>query len=158
MKIFRKAMLSFILVFCATLGLFSGCSDPLANLKISLSGDSLVSQDDVYHLTLTKDDNNPELGSATVTAEVEGIQGDLLSAVEWSYDKNFLSIEYKNSDKTEVVITAINPTKVGTVVNVYSVETKNVSCQIVVDILVKPLKATAKADLSQFGIDRKSVV
>lgn len=152
MKNFRKVMFSLLFVFCATLGLFTGCGDPLANLKVSLNGDSLVLQDDVYHLTLVKDTDNPDLSSAYITAEVEGVQGDLLSAVEWSYDKNFLSIEYENSDKTEVTLTAINPTKVGTVVTVYSVETKKAFCQIVVDIMVKPVSASAKADLSQFGI------
>ena len=152
MKSLHKVLCSLLLVFGCTLGMFAGCGDPLANLKVNLSGDTLTVQDDVYYLTLIKDLEDESLGTATITAEVEGVKGDLLSGVEWRYDKNFLTITPQNSDKTEVEITALNPTNVGTVVNVYSVETEKASCKLVVNIVVKPQSATPKASLSTFGI------
>ena len=152
MKKLRLYLCSMLVMLCGTLGLLAGCSDPLANLKVTLDGELLTFSEDVYHLTLVKDANDATLAEATVEAIVEGVSGDVLDGVEWKYDSYFLSIVPSEENGNIAVISGLKPTTNGTIVTVCSVESEKIFAKLIVDVEVKPTKASLAANMASFGI------
>ena len=145
------------IVFC-TAGLFAGCGDPYANLRVRLSGDNLVqsSEENIYNLTLTKVDTDEDASWTTVVdVTLEGLDKGMLSSVIWNYDARYLNIEYLNNERTSARITGVTSTDVGspTVVEVISEETSTVSAKINVTNIVEPKSVIGtRFNTGEFGI------
>ena len=93
MKKLHYILSCFLVMLVSTVCLFAGCDNPLDNLKIKLTGDSLVAreQDNVFDLTLTKiESEDDETWSALVNVEVEGLTSDMRKAVVWNYNAKFI--------------------------------------------------------------------
>ena len=166
----RSVFCSLLLVFGCTLGLLAGCGDPLANVRITLEGTNVVEQDGMYYVNLVQDESlnvptTPEEGGAgtetpevvdtnvaTITAIVEGVSGDIQDSVVWNYDSKFLAITYLNDKHTEATISGLNPTTVGTVVTISSIESQDIYATLIVNITVKPQGATLASNMTDFGI------
>ena len=83
----RYAFCCLIAIIFCTAGLFAGCGDPYANLRVRLTGDDLVQTqtENEYDLTLTKhNDETDATWSTIVNVSLEGLDSGMLNSVIWN--------------------------------------------------------------------------
>ena len=133
---------SFILILLCTFGLFAGCSNPLDNLKIKVTGEGLVetTEENVFDLTLIKNiDDNDNTWSTVVDVEILGLGNGMKSSVEWNYNAQYVEITYLNDDRTSARIKGKTSTFVPSDIVLFSSETEKVSAKIRVTNIVRAL-------------------
>ena len=151
MSVYKKFFCSLILILGCMVGVY-GCSNPLDNISVSVKCDSFVSSDDnMQTLVLVVDSEDPDSGKIDVEATITGLKNDMLSTIEWNYDKRFLYITKSDNGK-KATIEGINPTITHTKVTAYSVENYKAKFEFWVSVVVKAKSAAPKVKEGEFGI------
>ena len=144
----------FLIMLCSVVGVLSGCGGSINDLRVSLSGQGLVSKEsNIYELTLQKViDDTDESWSAAIDAEVLGLSGNMTHHIGWTFDSMYVEVTY-NEDGTKAVIKGVNSTKIPTEVEAFSIENREVKAIIKVTNIITPKRIVgAKYGAGELGI------
>lgn len=140
MKKIHYLMCCMIVLLGSVVGVFSGCGGTINDLRVSLSSDSIVENEEsgIYSMTLIKPkDELDSTWSATINAEVLGRSGNMSGKIGWTCDSRYIEVT-PNVDGTSAVIKGVTSTDKPTQVIAYSIENRNAQAIINVTNIVMP--------------------